>query len=341
MPSKAPTRSFAISAVDVPTSGVGSVVRAAFVKSTDAAAVKAGQLQPEPLVLHVAAGECVTVTLKNERIQARASFHLGELLRRIGSSGINVGFNPEQTAAPGETRTYKFYADKAKLDSALVADFGDDDSGKLGLYGATVVAPAGATFTDPVTGAATDVGSQVDVHVAGTAGYRDFTLLLADQDPEIGQNTMPYPTVVQGPALINYAQVQRPADANTFSSTSNGDPPTPLLRAYVGDPVRVHALVAPASEQTHVFTLGGMSWPWDPRIPNSEEFEERAVNPWGTVDPRPEGGAGGRGKTVGDFFYGDIRRPFTEAGMWGLFRVLPTTGSTCPIKVLDGLTCTR
>jgi hypothetical protein len=53
----------------------------------------------------------------------------------------------------------------------------------------------------------------------------------------------------------------------------------------------------------------------------------------GVVDAHIAGGAGGRGHNVGDHFYGDLRRPFTDAGMWGLQRVLdPTAG--CPIKAL-------
>ena len=71
--------------------------------------------------------------------------------------------------------------------------------------GAVEVAPAGSTFTDPVTGLKTDVGTQVDVHPSGKPGYRDFTVFLADQDPRIGQNQMPYPDDVDGPAAVNYA----------------------------------------------------------------------------------------------------------------------------------------
>jgi hypothetical protein len=41
------------------------------------------------------------------------------------------------------------------------------------------------------------------------------------------------------------------------------------------------------------------------------------------------GGAGGAAQQPGDYFYGDMRRVFTKAGMWGLQRVLPVPGS-CP-----------
>jgi hypothetical protein len=46
-------------------------------------------------------------------------------------------------------------------------------------------------------------------------------------------------------------------------------------------------------------------------------------------------------RSVGDYFYGDMRRAFTQAGMWGLFRVMSQPSCDgAPIKPLDGLSCT-
>ncbi|MBI5944062.1 MAG: IPT/TIG domain-containing protein [Chloroflexi bacterium] len=338
-PVGAPVHNFNISAVDLPSTAAGGGKhgrRAAFVPTSDVAAVLNKTKFPEPLVLHVAAGECVNVTLNNQRVLARASFHLGGLLRDMNSSGINIGFNPEQTIAPGQSRTYTYYADTHKLESVMISDFGGDNSGFDGMYGAMVVAPAGATFKN-FNGFPTDTGSIVNVYVPGEAPYRDFTLILADQDPVIGQNTMPYPADVSGPALINYRQVLgRVDDANMFSSLVNGDPTTPLLRAYAGDPVKVHVLGAPGSEQVHVFNLGGMSWPGDMYINNASQWQSRAIGPWEKMDLQISGGAGGVSQVPGDYFYGDIRRPFTQAGMWGLFRVLP---NTCPANGVLGVPC--
>ncbi|MDQ2911095.1 MAG: Ig-like domain-containing protein, partial [Actinomycetota bacterium] len=349
-PVGAPTRSFNISAVDR-----GGVVgtRAVFVRTVDAAAVQAGTLTPEPLVLHAAAGECLTVNFTNQRVGARASFHLDGLERDPESSGVNAGFTPEQTVAPGLTRAYRFYAGNAHLDSVLLSDAGGTpvvpdpvlgipinvDTGPLGMYGSVNVAPIGATFTDPVSGAPKDVGAQVDVHVPRTTGYRDFTVFLADQDQKIGASQMPYPTAAQTPgALLNYRATPRADNENAFSSLVNGDPTTPILRSYTGDPMRVHALVAPGSEQMHVFGLGGMSWPIDPQISRALSVEQVGVGPWEKLDAQVVGGAGGRGHAAGDYFYGDMRRPFQQVGMWGLQRVM--SDPTCPIRPLDGLTCT-
>jgi hypothetical protein len=41
----------------------------------------------------------------------------------------------------------------------------------------------------------------------------------------------------------------------------------------------------------------------------------------------------------GDYFYGDTRRPFTAAGMWGLQHVLPADTIHCPVRRVDGSSC--
>jgi hypothetical protein len=320
-PADAPQRLFNVTAVSVPGGIAGTTL--AYVPSSDAAAVKSGAKPAEPLVLHVAAGECLDVRLTNGLGNGRASFHVTKLSRDIESSGVNVGFNPEQTVAPGQSRTYRFYADSPKIGSALISDFGGNGSGVEGLYGAVVVAPKDATFTDPKTGRPADVGARVDVHVPGAADYRDFTLALADSDPVIGGSFMPYPVTVSGQSLVNYKSEPRADDPSMFSSAAHGDPSTPILEAYAGEPIRVHALVGPGSEQLHSFNLGGLSWRVDPALYDSNDVSTLGFGPWETIDAHVDGGAGGRAHADGDFFYGDMRRAFTEAGMWGLMRVLP------------------
>jgi hypothetical protein len=218
------------------------------------------------------------------------------------------------------------------------------DTGPIGMYGAIVVAPPGATFTEPLSGGQVSYGAQVDVHVPGAASYRDFTVLMQDEDENIGQSHMPYPTEVKGMAPINYrsgpVRTSTSDGGAAFAATSsgqNGTPATPILKAYVGDPVQVHALITPGSEQMHVFSLGGESFPLDPFLPGSNMLQARGIGPWETLQANIRGGAGG-GTTVGDVFYGDLRRPFTVAGLWGIQRVL--SDASCPIRPLDNRGCT-
>jgi len=176
------------------------------------------------------------------------------------------------------------------------------------------------------------------VHVPGTSGYRDFSLLLADLDARIGVDAMPYPADVGDAVLVNYRSAgARPDAVHPFSSLTNGDPATPILRAYAGDPVRVHAIAAPGSEQDQVLGLGGLTWPFDPFIPHSEVKFSRGLGPYEKFDANLVGGAGGVARAVGDFAYANRRLAYVEAGMWGLFRVL--SDPACPIRPLDGLGC--
>ena len=330
-PIDATTRYFSISAVEVPGTDLGRNL--AYVPTADVAAVKAGTTTPEPLALHVAAGECVNVRFTNERAAGRASFHVDKLLRDTSSSGINIGFNPEQTVAPGASRRYKFFADAANIGTAVISDFGGDDTGVQGLYGAVIVAPADAVFTDPVSGAPKDVGLQVDVSVPGKTAYRDFALFFSDNEPEIGSNVMPYPDAVKTPTWLNYASAgNRPLDDRQFSSLVHGDPETTLLRAHSGDAMRVHVIGAPGGEQVQVFNLGGHTWAWDGGIERSEQLASQSFGPLSSIDAHVRGGAG----AVGDYFYGNIRRPFTDAGQWGILRVsAPGSGPILPLPVVD------
>jgi hypothetical protein len=149
---------------------------------------------------------------------------------------------------------------------------------------------------------------------------------------------MPYPINVAGPVLVNYRTAGNRGDGDTaFSSAANGDPATPLMRAYAGDPTVVHSLVAPGSEQAHVIGLGGQSWRIDPEIAKGNETTAQGMAAWEGYDFDLIGGAGGRQRETGDYFYGDNRRPFTQMGNWGLMRVL--SDPTCPIRPLDGLDC--
>ncbi len=74
--------------------------------------VKAGELKPSPLTLHVNVGDCLKINLKNEMAKARAGFHVDTMVFDPKDSfGVNVGTNPsDQTISPGQSKTYTYYA---------------------------------------------------------------------------------------------------------------------------------------------------------------------------------------------------------------------------------------
>lgn len=326
-----------VTAVRVP--GADNPLRYAFVPSSQANAVLAGTVKPEPLVLHLFQHDCVSVKVTNLTKENKISFHLAGLADSIASSGVDVGWNPDTTIANGASRTYTYYVDNRKVEGGSITDM-TAGFNKRGLYGAYTVSPEGATIRNPVTGAVTDVGASVDVEPQDLPGYRDFTLVLSEDERQIGASFMPYPVNVEKGSSVRVNYQQAPRDDNrpdAFSSAVFGDPSTPILSAYAGDPMMVHVLVAPGSEQMHSMSFGGLSFSVDSNIPSADSVEARGVGPWEMLSAGITGGAGGVGHQTGDFFYGDLRRVFIEGGMWGLQRVLPVPDS-CPAPS-SGLQC--
>jgi len=317
--------------------------RTAYVPNGDVAAIKARTKPMQPLVLHVVAGECVTVNVTN-LLTTPVGFAVGKVDRAAGSGGVNVGYDSDQNVAPNATRAYVYYVPTDRIGTAVIADLAGASRTKQGLYGAMVVAPASQVrgvpteFSDVVTGLPRDIGANVIVHVPGGSpqDYRDFTVAMADDDPIIGQDFMPYPTDSKvGRELMNYYAA--PAGDGPAAYVNAGG--VPAMTSYAGDPTVVHFMVTPGSESPHVFGLGGLNWDFDPFLKNSNVVAAQGVGPWETYDARILGGAGGDADSSGDYFYGDMRRPFTDVGMWGLQHVLPANSTTCPIRRVDGSLC--
>jgi hypothetical protein len=330
-PVDAPQKAFAIAAIEAPLPMLEDTKGKLYVLEEDKAAVLSGARAVEPLVLHVNVGDCIAIHLTNETQGGAVSVHADLLAADPMNIGVEAGFNPPQVALPGETRTYTYYAHPEIGETvAMIRDWGNVlENPNLGLYGAIVVGPTGAVYTDPVTGEdmSLKAGWRVDVQPLSGPGYRDFTLFIQDDDAIIGTAVMPYSEQVNGIVGLNYrresllARLDRVEDtASVFHSEVHRDPVTPLLEAFVGEAVRIHVLT-PFGEQAHVFSLENHQWPVERGRPGSDLLSSIQIGPLEAITIEPVFGAGGPAGLPGDYLYGDHREPYRDAGLWGIFRV--------------------
>jgi manganese oxidase len=345
-PSGAPVRSYNVTTFNQPlpmgssfsggSDGDGQI----YALSSDVSAIKNGTLPTVPLAIRANAGDCVKITLSNQiggqfstpnSSGTRAGLSLGMLpFDPQGSSGAAIGFDPDSSVPVGGSFTYTFWADK-ELGSAILLNWAAESSIIHGAYGAVIVEPSGSTYTSVKDNSVLNSGLLANIR-SSSGKFREFVAMFADSDPQIGRSIMEYSTDVQsGASALNYQAAplnsgsHRGGDPSlVFSSTANGDPPTTLMRAYPGDPVRFRVAV-PFSANVHTFAVDGHSWPWEPLMSGSQRLSGRTMTSGEVIEARLVGGAGGTLQVPGDYLYSDHRFPFTQAGLWGILRVYGTT----------------
>jgi manganese oxidase len=330
-PSSAPARSYSVSVFPkaLPMDGTVDGSGVVYALSGDEAAIKSGALPTVPLAIRANAGDCVSITLKNDTT-SRAGLSLGKLpFDPLGSSGAAIGFDPDSSVAPGGSFTYRFWADR-ELGTSLFMNWANESSIIHGAFGALVVEPAGSTYSSLVDNSALASGLLADVRAPG-GKFREFVTLFQDNAAQISRSIMNYDQDVPGGvSAVNYRaaplgpRLSANADPSlVFSSAVQGDPPTTQMRAYPGDPVRLRVGV-PFAANIHAFSLEGHAWPLEPLMPGSQVISTRTITSGETIDARLVGGAGGPLAAPGDYLYLDHRFPFTRAGLWGIFRVFAT-----------------
>lgn len=238
-----------------------------------------------------------------------------------------------------------------------------------GFFGSTVVEPKGSTYHDPTTGAEVRSGPVVDVHTEEpvsaqvTGSFREMIMHIMDS-AFFASNKIPGVKTVQGSGSITFAPNMRtsalptlnggemtsgsgygtrieplnvrlannPNPAMLFSSRTHGDPDTPLLRAYLGDPLVIRGLVTSTNE-AHTWHVTGHWFPM-------ERYGERAI-PRSTVHiaiaeryDMVIPAAGGPQRKPGDYPYYSGRASHFAEGSWGLIRVLGKTAKD--LKPLPG-----
>ncbi|MFP5253551.1 MAG: SdrD B-like domain-containing protein [Actinomycetes bacterium] len=401
-PADAPVRSFTVAATDARIDynrqgdhdPYGLIYVAAEPGETVADAVARAKADPEPMALRANEGDCIEVRLHN-RIDPQGRFAtthapLGaadgdpalplepptgtpaglrvslhpQLLRYDvrGSDGATVGFNRDQTVAPGEDILYRWFADDVtpgELGALNLTDYGDVRGHRHhGLFAGLTIEPRGAKYHDPFTGKEIVSGMAADVRLPGKPDFRDFTSFFQDglnlrdasgaeipdgfaHPPVPGEPAETVDAEDRGEKAFGYrsspyrhrlgitpmaADATSPMTgsdlASVLSSTVHGDPDTPMLRAYAGDPVRVRLLQGADKPRQHTFTVRGHSWRAQPDDPGSTLVGTTGGLSVGRVANLELAGAGnGR---AGDYLYADpVAFHHLSGGAWGILRAYP------------------
>ncbi|HEX8692439.1 MAG TPA: hypothetical protein VF746_08480 [Longimicrobium sp.] len=284
----------------------------------------------EPLVLRARAGECINVTLRNrlpaappdslgwntlpmivDQFNANDVFPSGNVGLHAQllsydvsrSDGMNVGRNPVQTAAPGGTQTYQWYAGRLfpRNDSliAVPVAFGAanlmpadpiEHASKGAIGGLVVWRPNVRFFEDAASRASASV---VDDNTGRV--FREHVLLY-QTDLNLRWNNAPIPNLAEaedpedsGQKGANYrteplwfrlgyapdTPLTTTRGFNFAQSLSNsqvgGDPQTPVFRSEDGQQTLFRVLLSGGHARNSVFNLHGHIWDEEPYIDNSTD----------------------------------------------------------------------
>lgn len=302
----------------------------------------------EPLVLRCRAGEWVEVTLTNElpeelvrepnapevpvedhdrRISNRVSLHANLLRYDVRTNdGSYVGKNVDGTIAPGESITYRWYADQ-ELGAVYLQDMADFRNHRHhGLIGALVVEPADATPLNPVTKLPSWHGAQAIIRRSGQTDVQEMVLLLQDglrlfsfgspllplPDPDDGQ----LDPEDQGQKGFNY----RCEPFHRLQGMRNPQPATPIWRVREGDRLWLRLVVAADKPRNHSFTVHGHLWQIDPQWGYQRPATE-SLPALSTGSVRNLSSIAGK---AGDYAYrtGVFRWSLSQ-GLWGILRIQP------------------
>ncbi|WP_047985567.1 cupredoxin domain-containing protein [Ornithinibacillus californiensis] len=290
-PKGVPVKEFNISVIELPIvynkQGWHDPKGRIYVLDEDLEDVLSGKKEPEPLVIHASAHTCLQINFTN-RLPHILDGDAFQLVTRTYESGFhihfvkfdvlvcdgaNVGWNYDSSVLPGETIRYSYYADVE-----LKAWFFHDHLFPLahqhhGVFGSGVIQPRFSKTLDPKTGEEVDHGTQVTVTNPLIANYRDFVLFAQDFTQMFDQDGKPlnppnFPGSQDDPGLFGVNYKNEPLQfrlgpdcdpAYSFSSHVHGDPITPILEAYEGDPIRIRLLQG-AQEESHSFNVHGLKW---------------------------------------------------------------------------------
>ena len=239
----------------------------------------------------------------------RAGLHAALLDYDVTTSdGMNVGNNPDETVAPGGSKTYEWFAGRYEREESggfkpVPAEYGAVNLNPAdplaqhpkGLIGALIVEPVGATWhTDQNSKASANVSYKVD---GRARNFREFVAVIQDDvnglsvtgqdqygkpttNPANGQWTRAFNYKME-PLQYRYVNSANAAFlANDPALAPSGivramsdqltlsDPETPVFAAGAGQAVRIRML-HPAGTNEQVLTLHGHQWEEEPYKPGT------------------------------------------------------------------------
>ncbi|MFZ5862512.1 MAG: multicopper oxidase domain-containing protein [Nitrospirota bacterium] len=243
------------------------------------------------------------------------------------------------------------------------------DSWGHGLFGSTIVEPAGSTYHDPTTGKEVRSGLVVDIRTTDPVSsqvkgsFREVVNYIMDSNPRTAElistdNPMAGRPSVDGTPSAKYLPkmnkspmtylnggeattgggyalrveplsvrlANNPDPAQLFSSKVHGDPETPLVRAYLGDPIVFRSL-QPSANEAHTWHVSGHWFPMERYNADSlprTTFQIAIAERIDVVIPA----AGGPQKMAGDYLYYSGRASHFSEGAWGIIRVLDKKDQT-------------
>lgn len=282
----APTRVFEIVAIQLPIiynrHGWYDPEGRIFILKEDKEDILAGRKEIEPLVIRANAGENIEVKFTNELPESigpnafqiktettEAGYHI-HLVKfdTIPSDGSANGYCNSASAIPNDTLIERFYAD-SELKTVFFHDHLFPNAHQQhGLFGGMIIEPEGSKYYDMQTGEEINSGTQAIIKPLVGNEFREFALFVHDfallydkEGKPLNPPNEPGSHDDQGVMGINYKceplMFRKGDPAYAFSSGVHGDPCTPIMRAYEGDPIRIRLLDG-AFEEQHSFNIHGM-----------------------------------------------------------------------------------
>lgn len=292
----------------------------------------------QPLVIRANVGDKIVISFHHSLNRA-LSIHVQGLRYDVQTSdGASVGYNKDSTTR--NQIIYTWYADREGVFS--FQDMGDTRSSEEGtnvhgLFGAIIVEAAESVWLDPETGKELESGLFADIYHPVHPAFREYAVFFHDEleikDKDGNQPVNPHTGLPDSTTAISYrSEPMRNrlplnhhdhADSGediSMSSWVYGDPAPPILRAYVGDPVKIR-LIHGGVKETHVFHLHNHQWRLAGDNPNSTIVDSVSISPQECYTLDILHGAGSLNRTIGDVIFHCHLYPHFHEGMWTLLRI--------------------